>query len=665
MANRKRGGLPSCIKQKVNFSGSKGKRNFCIHVNRRAYLNLRLFSVVTNLKWKDRKKVSSFKVHGMRTRLSKNAEELKNDQTCTNIDIVDVEGDKEKVQNAINTLVVDVNGKTMSWCLEEEVAKVIEIGVALGFDFGGNKKDITEEIYGRKLEDITRMPDLDIYQFLPVWLWAVCCLNDYSILECGSYLTNGISVDVAGSSGGLLSLWNNDVFKVIDCISNACCSILIGEWKALKKTVTLCNVYAPSSKAERAELCHWLEDKNMMKKAMVDWKRCTSKGSEVSTSDPNLIKYNIFDFFQNHYRNVKWRRAVLKDVCWKNLLTVGKEISHWETIREDPKRFIKEFHKDGSTVKDLNHIFLALSQKVLNPVLMGDFRLISLIVDMYKILAKVLSNRIKKVMKSIIEESQMTFVKRHQITDSFVIAREIINKWRKDQVGGLLVKLYFENAYDSVDHGFLDYMLRYMGFRDKWRGWICNCILSPLLSVLVNGNPTSQFGVERGLRQGDPLFPFLFNIVVEGLSSLILKAVNLGMVQREDFGGFPLGSRPCSKIFWKSILDKVEKILAPWKCKFLSKSDILTLIKVVIASIPIYFMFVFKMPSGITQKIKKLQRSFFWGDRLGKRKIHVVNGEMVRRSKARGGLGIGSIEIKNMGLLAKWIWHFCNGETPL
>ncbi|KAK3199072.1 hypothetical protein Dsin_022487 [Dipteronia sinensis] len=109
--------------------------------------------------------------------------------------------------------------------------------------------------------------------------------------------------------------------------------------------------------------------------------------------------------------------------------------AHCEVIREDFMRFIKEFHKDGALVKDLNNTFLTLIPKTLNPVSIGDFRPISLIGAMYKILAKVLANRIKKVMHSIIGESQMAFVKGRQIIYSFVIAEEIINMWKKGSGG--------------------------------------------------------------------------------------------------------------------------------------------------------------------------------------------------------------------------------------
>ncbi|KAK2656850.1 hypothetical protein Ddye_009902 [Dipteronia dyeriana] len=94
----------------------------------------------------------------------------------------------------------------------------------------------------------------------------------------------------------------------------------------------------------------------------------------------------------------------------------------------------------------------------------------------------------------------MDFVKDRQITDSFVITDEIINKWKWENSGGLVVKTDFEKACDSVDHGFLDAMLKGMGFDSKWRRWMSDCISTPLLSVMVNGSPTDQFVMERGLR---------------------------------------------------------------------------------------------------------------------------------------------------------------------
>ncbi|KAK2639526.1 hypothetical protein Ddye_027321 [Dipteronia dyeriana] len=119
-------------------------------------------------------------------------------------------------------------------------------------------------------------------------------------------------------------------------------------------------------------------------------------------------------------------------------------------------KFIAEFHKESTIIKDLNRTFIALIPKKEKPETLKDFISISLVGSMYKVLAKVLANRLKKVMNLIIGDTQMAFVQNHHIVYSFVIANEIIHWWKRDIEGSLLIKLDFEKAYDSVDHSFLD-----------------------------------------------------------------------------------------------------------------------------------------------------------------------------------------------------------------
>jgi hypothetical protein len=88
-----------------------------------------------------------------------------------------------------------------------------------------------------------------------------------------------------------------------------------------------------------------------------------------------------------------------------------------------------------------------------------------------------------------------------------------------------MFKVDFERAYDTVNWNFLDYMLCRMGFAEVWCKWIRACVFQSSMSVLVNGSPTEDFIVGKGLRQGDPLSPFLFLIVAEGLTGLMSKAV--------------------------------------------------------------------------------------------------------------------------------------------
>ncbi|KAK2652971.1 hypothetical protein Ddye_012827 [Dipteronia dyeriana] len=185
--------------------------------------------------------------------------------------------------------------------------------------------------------------------------------------------------------------------------------------------------------------------------------------------------------------------------------------------------FLEEFHKDESVVKHVNRTFIALVPKKANPVHLKDYRPISLVGAAYKFLAKVLANRLKKVMDKIISPFQMAFVSGRQIVDSFVITEEVIHSWKKSESGGILLKLDFEKAYDSVCHDLLYKVLNSMGFGVMWIDWIKSCVSSPLLSVLINGSPSKEFSMDRGLRQGYPLSLFLFNLAVEVLSHLFEK----------------------------------------------------------------------------------------------------------------------------------------------
>ena len=92
-----------------------------------------------------------------------------------------------------------------------------------------------------------------------------------------------------------------------------------------------------------------------------------------------------------------------------------------------------------------------------------------------------------------------------------------------------MFKTDIAKAYDSVSWRYLDEIMKAMNFGSKWRGWIKACLRSSAMSVLVNGSPTSEFMMERGLRQGDPISPFLFTLVMEGLSLAVNKAVEGGL----------------------------------------------------------------------------------------------------------------------------------------
>lgn len=171
-----------------------------------------------------------------------------------------------------------------------------------------------------------------------------------------------------------------------------------------------------------------------------------------------------------------------------------------------------------------NSSFVTLIAKVDDPIFISDFRPISLIGCQYKIIAKILANRLALVISSVVGDSQMAFIKGRQIIDGPLMVNEIIAWAKKHKKRLLLFKVDFEKAFDTLSWAFLNSIMSQMGFSSKWLNWINSCLSSAYASVLINGSPSKEFKVERGLRQGDPLSPFLFILAIEALNIVFLEA---------------------------------------------------------------------------------------------------------------------------------------------
>ena len=160
------------------------------------------------------------------------------------------------------------------------------------------------------------------------------------------------------------------------------------------------------------------------------------------------------------------------------------------------KGFLHKAKLGGST----NSTFLALISKETNPASFDRFRTISLCNASYKIIAKLLTNRIKPMLGKLISESQGGFVKGRHILDNVIQVQEAMHSSNLRKEKGMLIKLDMANAFDRVKLSFLYQVLLSFGFEQEFVNMIQACTHNPWIAPLVNVRPTKFFKSSRGLR---------------------------------------------------------------------------------------------------------------------------------------------------------------------
>lgn len=217
--------------------------------------------------------------------------------------------------------------------------------------------------------------------------------------------------------------------------------------------------------------------------------------------------------------------------------------SFWDIVSPTVSQAATCFQQRDTPINHLNKTNITLIPKVLDPDSVNQFRPISLCNNSYKILSKVLANRLKSILPNLISEQQNAFVPGRQIQDSILIAHEafhylrIKRRTKKYELG---LKVDMNKAYDRVEWDFLEAVLHKMGFHATWISLVMKCVTTVSFSVKLNGKQGAFFTPSRGLRQGDPLSPYLFLLVTEVLSLNLSKAVS-----GERLQGIKL-SRNCS-----------------------------------------------------------------------------------------------------------------------
>ncbi|PKU66269.1 integrator complex subunit 11 [Dendrobium catenatum] len=185
---------------------------------------------------------------------------------------------------------------------------------------------------------------------------------------------------------------------------------------------------------------------------------------------------------------------------------------YWNIVGIDVCKAIKEFFTSGIVSNSWKETLIVLISKISNPLSPEAFRPISLCNSIYKVVAKVLLNRLMVVIPKLIFEEQVAFMKGRSISEHILLAQEVINKMRicKSKEGMVAIKIDMEQAYDSMCWSTLEGVLRSSGFPEKFIRLILECIVEPRFSIIINGNLSNWIEGKSGFRQGCPLSPFLF-----------------------------------------------------------------------------------------------------------------------------------------------------------
>ncbi|XP_033133908.1 uncharacterized protein LOC117127485 [Brassica rapa] len=300
----------------------------------------------------------------------------------------------------------------------------------------------------------------------------------------------------------------------------------------------------------------------------------------------------------------------------------------WDIVKEDMTLMVNIFLFDGTMVNGLNDTNICLIPKTNKPNDMAQFRPISLCNVSYKIVSKVLCQRLKKILPGVISETQSAFVAGRQISDNIMIAQEMFHALRTKPSGRnkrMAIKTDMSKAYDRMEWSFIEAVMRKMGFSETWITWIMRCITSR-----INANTRQEIKDVLGIHNDGGMGKYL------GIP--------------EDISG-----SKC-KLF-AFLKDNLMHRVNGWTGRWLSKGGNEVMIKSILLALPTYVMSTFFLPLEICENLASAIAQFWWSSNPPKRRIHWAKWEKVCLPKEEGGIGFRLIHEFNLALLAKKLWR--------
>ncbi|GJR59356.1 RNA-directed DNA polymerase, eukaryota [Tanacetum coccineum] len=361
----------------------------------------------------------------------------------------------------------------------------------------------------------------------------------------------------------------------------------------------------------------WIDEPSIVKNEFLSHfvERFSSPPTQRITLDAQFPNHLSFEQHQDLERSVTYDE--IKCAVWDcgsnkspgpDGFTFDFYRRYWKLIDQDVVNAVSEFFSSGMFPLGCNSPFITLMLKL------------------------------SLVIPDLISDVQSAFVANRQILDGLFIINELISWCKYKKKKAMIFKVDFEKAFDSIQ----------------------GCLNSAMGSILVNGSPTPEFKFHKGLYKGIQIDDSLT------LSYLFYAddAVFIGKWDKSNINVIVgvSSSRSCS---WEDVLSKITVRLSKWKLKTLSIGGRLTLLKVVLTSMPLYQMSVYKVPMGVLNRMESMRRNFFNGVDNNDRKITMIGLKKILATKKKGGLGVSSFFAINRALLFKWVWRFKSNHSSM
>ncbi|XP_071739260.1 uncharacterized protein [Rutidosis leptorrhynchoides] len=301
--------------------------------------------------------------------------------------------------------------------------------------------------------------------------------------------------------------------------------------------------------------------------------------------------------------------------------------SSWIIVGDDVTKAVLDFFKNGKLLKKINHTVITLLPKVQTPSKITDYHPISCCNVIYKCISKVITNRIKLSLDEVVSCNWLAFIFGRRISDNILLTQELMKDYHTDKgVTRCAFKVDIQKAYDIVDWGFLENVLRGFGYPAIMVQWI--------------------------MRSGSTYIDILDVLPFEE-GKLPVKYL-----------GVPLVSSSLIYRDYRVLVDRVKCKIQDWKNNFLSFAGRVQLISSVITSMQLYWQSMFIIPDAIVKEIEALMKGFLWcqGDmKRGKAKVKWSNVCLPKEE----GLGVKCLKDWNMALMVTHNWRLITNKHLL